>query len=247
MSDRTTEKMLKNLQDATKTADLDLDSVPWMSRPGFETAKREAKDSLPGLLAEYCARIFENAILLFPIGRDDQKSRHFAEISGEAGGTFTADAQGIYEMLAQRVEPTLGQRREFTAQQFVTLNDAIDDLTRSAPVATQNLTLPPAALKTVDAAPTFEALVSLIRDLVEGVHGKALVKLYVTKVVCDQALKEEFDAKTLAAVVLNTTVETREALGAGVRSALVDVEGAAEIDKAFAITIFKEASKLKKA
>ena len=240
MSEKTTTAMLKALKDATEDAALDLDSVPWVSRGGFEVAKREAKDALPRLRSEYSDRIFSNAIFFYPVG-NEEKCQQFAAVASQVGGTFTVDAQAVYQILAQKVEPTLGQRREFAVQQFTVMNDGIDDIMRAAP-GQVDVTVPTSALKNLDAVPTFEALVAFIRNMVESERGKALVKLDVVRSVTDQAVSARFDAKTLAVVVLNTDEETRSALASGNRAAVVDVDSTEEITKAFAIKVFKEAS-----
>jgi hypothetical protein len=240
MSDRTTDKLWKALDEATRDANIDLDTVPWQSRPGFQSAKYEAAAALPKVRAEYAERIFSNTIYFFPVGATE-KAAQFAKVANVEGGTFSADAKQVYVDLALRVERTLGQRREFGAQQLTTLNDAIDDVVRSTH-STRSMSVPTSALQSLDALPTFEAVVDHCRTLVEAAHGKDLLRLYLNSHIVDQAVAAKFNAKTLAVVVLNADESTRNELAGSSRSTVVDVDAAAEIDKAFSITIFKEAS-----
>lgn len=244
MSDRTTDKVLKELLANLKTAKTELDSLPWQVRPGFGTAKAEAILNVPKLRNEYRDFMLANTIFLFPVGTAEE-SKKFAEVSSKEGGAVTVDSNEVYDILADIIEPSLGGRREFTVHQFMLMNDSIEDLSKNT---TERLTVPQTAMNNLTAMANRQELVDFVKRLVVESHGTKLSRLYMGEKIVDQAIERGFQGKVLVVVALNADATARTEIVAQAkvsRSVEVDLTGK-EITKGFAIDTFKQAQRAEK-
>lgn len=244
MSERTTDKVLKDLLDNMKTAKTELDSLPWQVRPGFGTAKADAIANIPRLRNEYRDQMLANTIFLFPVGTTEE-AKKFAEVSSKEGGAVTVDSDEVYQILADAIEPSIGGRREFTVHQFMLMNDTIEDLSKNYP---KRLTVPQTALGQLSALANRQELVDFVKHLVVGSHGTQLSRHLMGEKIVDQAIERGFQGKVLVVVALNADKATRSEIVAQAkvsRSIEVDLTGK-EISKAFAIDTFKQAQRAEK-
>jgi hypothetical protein len=245
MSERTTDKILKDLLTATKTAATQLDSLPWQVRPGFGMAKANALAEIPLLRREYRDQMLQNTIFLFPVGAPEATAK-FAEVSSKEGSTVTVDSDEIYGILADRVEGTLGKNREFGVHQFTVMNDAIDDFSKESPVPLKVSTL---VLTGIESTNTHEELVNFIKRLITGTNGNALSMHCMGEQIVNQAIEKGFQNKVLVVVTLNADKATQADIAAQAktsRSLEVTVPELDKITKAFAIDTFKQAQKVEK-
>lgn len=227
---RTLDVVLTEYTRAEELAKKDLDSVPVTSRPGWGIAIRQAKDKLPSLRAEYLTRILKNSVGFFVDG-DDAKALKFSEIAAK-NGAFVVDAAAIFNALADKVQASIGGRKEFSVTQISLLDSALKDLLTSAGYDGRLERVTMASLQVVS---TRERLVSYIRELVVNSNGFTASVIAAQSALLAQALKDKFDGKVLVVVVRNASSVDRAGLaGLFTRTAKVDVDAVDEIDERFA-------------
>jgi hypothetical protein len=237
---RTITMVLAELQAAMETSKLDLDTKSPAVRAGFGMMKTEAEVSIPRLRNEYRDLLLSNVVLIFTTG---EGCRKFAEIAAREGSTMTFDATEVFDRIADRILPTVGIHREFTTQQFASMNDAIEDFSKGSSTPLTVTTNHMGPLVVVQDEPAISRHVQL---LCSSARGNALVKHFFGEKIVDQGLAAKTSGKTLAIVVLNASDGVREdlaALATSVRVHTVDLNDAEEINKAFVVGVFKEASK----
>jgi len=96
-------------------------------RPSLSIAKREAEDRLRAAVKVYAAYVENNSVAIFVTG-DPECIKSFTGIARDLAGVIRFDADELYEILTERVEPSIGPSREFGVTQLRLLIHAVDDM-----------------------------------------------------------------------------------------------------------------------
>lgn len=239
MSNRPLDIIIDDIASAQKTADVDLDSLPIRLRPSHEIAAREAKDSLPDLRAEYQDRLLATATA-FIVSGPASSQEQFADLVETNSGAVVISVKQLHAELAAKIFPSIGHTREFTVDHIAMLNDMIWKLRHKLGVVRDprfpNIT-------SLEGVKSEAELTDYIKRLMgPDMGGLDLNTLYIADALTAVALAKRFVGKTLPVVIINGDAADNEAIKAKFAfSTDVDLNGVAEIDRTFAIQVFKEA------
>jgi len=228
MNPRTLSDILLDYQKATKLAAKDLDSVPEIVRPAHAVAIRGAKDSLPRLRHEYFERIMKNAYGFFVTG-DEEKGEQFAKIAADSGA-IVIDGDAIFKDVANRIQPTIGGRREFSVTQESHLNEALRELVEATGHEGK---MNRVSIKELRVIATKEALVEYVRELITRYNATTPVQFRMQADITAQALLKNFAGKNLV-VVIRGSVTNAPAATFFKRVTKVDVDSVDEVNEKFA-------------
>lgn len=228
MTPRTLSDILTDYQKATKQAAKDLDAVPEATRPAHAVAIRAAKDALPRLRSEYFQRIMKNAYGFIVTG-DEEKSKQFTQIAAESGA-IVIDGDALYNDLANRIQPTIGGRREFSVTQEGHLNEILRELVEATGHEGK---LNRVSIKELRVIPTKERLVEYVRELVMRYNGTLPAQFRMQADITAQALLKGFAGKNLVVVIQGSSVNA-PAANFFKRVTRVDVDAVDEVNEKFA-------------
>ena len=99
MTPAETIKELKRLQ---KIAEVDLENVPLIVRPGMDGAKRQAQEQIEDLQKEYKQTI-KNAAIVVILHGDAKKQAAFADLASHLAETVTLDCHALYDNMAKEL------------------------------------------------------------------------------------------------------------------------------------------------
>jgi len=237
IANRSLESILKDLSDAKKVSETELDTIPLAGRPGMQMAIRQAKADIPKLLEVYQQRVYTVMSVYFPFG-DPAKCLAFADLAAKEGGAVKVDADRVYREIATKyVELTLGRTREFGTTQLLKVAEGLREVLAAA--GYPNATFQQPKLKDVRAVPTVDHTVAYVREICENSFGTELTLVFIKKDLTDLAFATQFAGKVFRAVILNASDAERANLaGAFRRVTPVDVDSAEAIDEAFVAATF---------
>jgi len=227
---RTVETILRDYQAAEAVSKRNMDTVPLKTRSGHEAAIKRAKLELPKLRVEYLTAISKKAYGFFVSG-DKDKAEKFVKIAAE-NGAFVVNAATIYEVLADKIQFSIGGRKEFSVTQVGILERELRDL-----VVSTGYTGPlgKVAISSLRVVSNREQLVSYVRDLVMKSNGNMPAAVHAQSEIIRQALAQEFNKQRLVVVVTGATNLDRQALtGLFTKISLVDVDSVDEVTERFA-------------
>lgn len=237
-----TEELVSTIKLLEETASMDLSLVPGNTRNGFQMAIVDAKTQLAPLKQEYRNRMFSNSVGFVVTG---PKADEYAEVAKKtAPSLFKLEADQLYASMAKQIEPTIGQSREFTAQQMAGLISLLRETALEAG-ASPHMQVPLFNESvTVNDTTELEAHVS---GLVRDIAGPTLSALFLGKQLVDQAIASSFAGSVLGAVVVNRSQDDQEQELSQIFATRIDVptDEDTEITEEFVIKTFESAKKTK--
>ena len=207
MSHVNPEQLMQQYAKFHKVASEDLTGWDWRTLPGKQMQQREAQDALPAILSQYSAYVAKAAIPIFIQGAPDT-SRQFAEVAEAEADTITLPVDGLYREIAAQVEPSMGDRRNFTASQLVGFVHALTDHAKSLDFSGQ--TQPP-TFDTVH-CPTTDDVVAVVRSLTRTTMGDELNVRYLQAAVIRAALEKRYTKAVVPVVLVGATEDEIQTL-----------------------------------
>jgi hypothetical protein len=190
--------LLKELVATKKRAGTDLEAVPYQTRASMTSMVQNAKEKLGSLEKDYFSRVRSNTLGMFLFG-DAPRVVQFAEIAGAEAGVYLVQGDALYQRLADKIEPSLGNTREFGTTQLGFLIDELKLIQRKE-LGITRMQLP--SLREAKAVKDRIELVAYIRKLVQGAVGDDLLRMSIDKRVNQLALDSEFTGKLLPVAVV---------------------------------------------
>jgi hypothetical protein len=233
---------LKQFQEAQRLAAIDLDGYPRQVRPGLESQKRQAADSLEVLKTQYAAALREAA---WGVAVSGPGSSSFATHSQEEVSALVVQADCLYRRLADRISGTMGSRGEFGVTQYGTLMQELrliaDELGLSSMPA-------PKWTEPVNVN-GYEGLLLHVRNMVHSAVGSQLEALFISLEMTRQGLAAQVD-RSVVPVILTGIPEGEEvallnAIFVGGRSTVVKTT--TEVTAEYVTEVFTNVKKSLKA
>lgn len=225
-------EILSDIEAASEIANRDLFDISPRLHAGHQMAVREAKERVGTLTNEYAQALLSNTAGLFTAG-DPVKCAEFAKLAAEECGTLTVDVGEMYLEIARAIEPTLGQRREFSFTQLEivmrSLFDVANRLKLKGSMAVPRL---PESL----VVETLADVAECVKKLVTEANGHALMVEYSKNAMVERGLAAKFDGKVTRVVILNVGEAEANALKDSFRSRrIVTITPETVVDASFAI------------
>jgi hypothetical protein len=228
------------IENAAAVANKRLEDLPSSVQGGWATAIAEAKTKLKTLKGEYKSALLRNGVAILLEG-DALKISEFVKLVRDEGEGLAVDAGALYRRLAEGVEPTFSDSRQWGVQQTYKLTLELKDVMEGIGLTE----LPMVDRKVMPVLPTTEDVANHIRTIVREVAGDELNRLYIE----EMALKEAFEIRytgTLAPVlILNANADEAANLAKSFTQGTtrVTLKEEDEINKKFLYNAFKEANK----
>lgn len=227
---RTTKTILEDYKRVELISKRDLNMVDPRTRPGHEAAMRKARLDLPKMRIEYLSAISKKSFGFFVSG-DAEKAQKFATIAAESGA-FTVNAAAIFDVLADRIQPSIGGRKEFSVTQVGLLDQGLRELVQKTGYSG---TLNRVDIKSIRVVSNREQLVAYIRELVMRTNGTTPSAVFAQGEIIRQALAQDFTGQRMVVTVLNATNLDRTALsGLFTKTAMIDVDSVEAVNERFA-------------
>lgn len=230
--------LLKQLNDTEADAILDLTQWDWRTRAGMEMRKSMAKQSLPSLKKQYVTELGKRAVRLFITGPQDKADQLIKMLNEE--GASTVKLVSVYTYIAARIEPTLTNGGTFGSGPFLRLLEVLQGiafpfgLVPNAPIQEpKNI-----------ATPTFEALVSLVKDTVRAAYGDTLNRFYLLEQFSNAAIEKRFTKKLVVAAFTDLseseTKELSSTLFVGQPTFSLDIGEDDIVDRSLLLSVYKK-------
>lgn len=232
-------EIVKTIKETEKLANTEIETVPPAGRPGIQMAIKQAKVSLPRLFNQYADALFAKSLILYPVG-DKDKQVLFAQLANKVGKTITCDGDALYEYLTDRVEPSMGNRRQFTVNQLLAVDHALKGICTDL-----NLNIPQMpTLKGLPDITDHSGLVQYVKHLVILSNGYDVTIPYLRDLIYKSAYSSDFSNKVLTVVMLNTIGTDQSKLSSlFIKSVVVNLNQ--EVTEEFVTKTIKDAFKTK--
>jgi len=202
----TTRQLLASIVDTRARASIELESIPARTRASVTTMVREAQEELKKMLAQYTQQVRGSSLGILLFG-DQSRIEKFLEISQKEAGVLHVKADGLYQLLAERVFRSVGPSGEFGSAQIGMLKEVLGK-------TLQELGLPesrPDIVTDVVCVHDVEETTAHIRFLLRNAN---LMTPYMNKSIADAALAANFSSKTLPVAVTGLTQEEAGSMAA---------------------------------
>lgn len=241
MSDQL-QTLLNEIKFCKERINMSPDDYPIRLKSAYTIAAREARDRIAKLLEEYTMAVQRNSITVAVVGSTEYTAK-FEELARNVGVSLVADVSAFYKKIAEKIEPSIGQGREWTPNQHslaiqYALHEGIDlgmkEAEYDGTVAFRN-----------SIVRNFADTVEATRDTVRSGLKDVLVNLFVRKMLRDQAVDNNLAPESEIGVLL-TGLRTQDEAQALLQSwpsrassvvALTDVPTENQVKDAFEATL----------
>lgn len=233
------EKLDTKMADLSATANKKLDEIPASVQGAWSSAIRSAKDELQGVRAEYRQVLLSNAVAIL-VGGDSAKVTEFVALAKEEGG-IVVDATALYERLAEGIEQTLSDQRQWGIHQSHMLHKLLQEV-----MTELNLTELPMPARTPDVVvPTLQDVVDHVRHLIVDGVGNELNALYLEEETAKRAFEIRYIGSTAPVILVNAQANEAAALAKsfGKGEASVTINSDDEINKDYLAKTLKRIRK----
>lgn len=180
-------KLVQQLKVVQKRADTNLEEIPWQTRSAWAAAKADAQEAAAKLREQYFRRVRANTVGMFVFG-DPERVARFCSLADDMAGVQQVNAGSIYQRLAQRIEGSLGQGREFGPTQLQGLIEGLKNINHEMGVRVMQMP----GLREIVAPQNTAELISYIRRLVQSAVGDDLLRMFVDQKINEAAVNTEF-------------------------------------------------------
>lgn len=236
----TLENLLKEIETMKVLANQDPANFNPRSRPGLEMQVRQSKDTLASLKEQYSKELLDNSIGIFVSGTSESVQK-FSVVAEKEGNTLTLDANELYEKLANEIEPSIGNSREFTSNQAMFLLGSLKGISKELGVTEMQAP----KLHEIRVVRTHQDLVSYVRTVLREAAGDELNKLYLSNALTKKALKICYSGSVVPVVIVNAQQDEVNPLSKlfqkGAFNIPIDLE--ATIDKEYVLKTFQQTKK----
>lgn len=190
-------QLVKDLAETQVLAKTDLEAVPWQTRNSITSMVKDAQERVTKLRDEYQRQLRSNTLGLFLFGEPERVAR-FMEIAAEEAGVNLIQGDKLYQDLADKVEPTLGDSREFGPTQLQGLHLGLNELMKAQDI--RRMPLP--RLQELTAVQDRIELVQHIRKLVRDALGDDLLRLVIDRRINELAVEQQFAGKVFPVAIV---------------------------------------------
>jgi hypothetical protein len=207
---RTLQEISKDLAEATASATMELDAVPYKNRAAAQTVIIQATEKLPKLLEEIKEVVVPNRLVgLFATG--DTESTVRTALFLESNGGVVVDASKIYDDIADLIEPSYSKERIFCTTQYSLLIQGVRALASEL------------GYLEVESPPFKETICKTREDTINHVRttlrecgvGDMANRDMLSKQIIDTIVRDSVDSKQIPVLIVETSsVEERNAIAA---------------------------------
>lgn len=199
------ETLLSKIEENERIAAIQLETIPWQTRPGVEGAKNMAGDNLIDLKKSYKEEVKKVSLCVFLEGDAQDK---FASIADGELDCFSIDASRLYDRIAEKAYVLVDGRGMFSITNLVDLVDIIKDVTDGCGIKS----MPMLDFPGEPFVQNVEALRDIIRDSIRKVVGDELNLHYIEHYLSEEALKTGYNADVCCLLVKRATKEEQVGL-----------------------------------
>lgn len=234
------EEIVAQYKANAEVASKDINSLPYNTRASHQNAIQGAKDSMVVLRKEYDDLLFSNAYGVVLRG-DAGKVEEFKNATVGIGG-LVYDFDSVYEMIASRIEPTLGFRREFGVNQGFMMSEKLSQILENNGI---EFGVKDPNITTFRVVPTYQDVVNCVREVLTHTYGEVLTYLLVRANLLTRALVLGHTKKALAVAFTGGNTDSVMAIAPLFKNiAVLDVTDAT-IDQTYAISTYNKLNKKK--
>lgn len=205
-TDQELESLLSDWALARKVASIDLETIPYHSKPGFAVAAEQAKQKLNVLSEKVFSHLVPNNVCAVFLEGDTASLGKAETVDG--GVLFRADK--LYSDMANGIEYAIDSRRRLMVDNWLTLTDLLEDAHRDLlPDEFVDYNLPEYEDVHV---PTTKSLVAHIRKVVRQAVGDKLTLAALKRAIIQQAVANKLTTVPVVVIVVGATKEEQETL-----------------------------------
>lgn len=225
-------EILTKIQQTRIMAERDVENVPAQTRTGIITAVNEAKEDLRKLKVTYGNEFFKNVRGVFVTG-DKQKALEFAKLPEKEGESITVDVEALYTRIAKEVESSLGNstHRALKSEHVNIMVSVLREIGQELNL----IDMPMLRIKSYDSLPTYQDVVSFVRDTIRATVGDDLNKDYFVQKTVAKAIDTGYCKPTTNLVLVNASPDEVDSLGSFLTAGVsyVTVESDAKVTPAY--------------
>lgn len=235
--------ILNELDEVQKTIDVEpnLDSPTYYrARSAWQNNIAEAKIRKAALLSELQKELLANGVAIFLIGPAGHVEE-FKRIANEESSVLNIAADGLYQRLAQRIEPALGAKRTFSANENMMLISALREV--GIDLKLESLSQP--QLMDVAHPENFDALVDLVRSLVRGSATDELNRVYIEDAVGKEGYAVRYKGTVVPVILTGATAEEIPTLSVSFKRSAntINIDQEVTVDKTYVLDQFQDIMK----
>jgi hypothetical protein len=222
----------------------DILSGPRETYAGREGRQRNAKERMKALKEQYIEELRSSAAFIVVLGSEKDK---FSEVAKNEFKCFTADPEGFYKDLANRLPKELYSNKTPTANLFDIMGRHLEDKASEMQiVGYPMLIMKPEYRRALSSKEDF---VGLIKEAINEQVGSEIAGLHVVRNIADEAIENGHSSKITPIVLCtddqNLALDFRNTLGRiGARTFFVVAgKGAKNIRSAEGAFVIKEVEK----
>lgn len=200
------EKALSDYNANVALANLNLDEVPTKVRAGKEGQKRQAQANLETMEKAYGEQLRKVTFGLAVMGPGADK--FIKEFVAEADTSLVVNGAEIYQRIADRVAPAMGNTKEFGVSHYGIVITELRTIANELNI----LSMPSPKWSEPVSVATTDGLLNHVRSMVDSSAGVELTSLYLRRQISNAGLKAGSDAPTVPVLVTGLDPQTAEEL-----------------------------------
>lgn len=195
-------EILKELKRLQKIADVDLENVPPIVRPGVEGAKREALEQIDEAKNKYKKSIRDAAIVVILHG-DSQKQVAFADLASHLAETVTLDCHALYDNMAKELYVLADAKGAFPPSLMTDVVSALRTQVKGCGIRS----IPGFDLGDKTEFKSEQELSEALRAAIRASSDDEVNKMVLEARLGDKALENAYAGAAIGVCLLNATVE----------------------------------------
>lgn len=233
------EKLSKELEIVTATANRDIEAMHFSVRPTWAVAIQNAKDRLVVLKALHKEALLQNGVAIFVEGDKEKVSQVISQMS--ANGGITVDASELYTRLANEIEPTLSDARTWGVAQTHKLHLGLQEVMSELGLSE----MPMPARDSMPVVKDPAATAAHVKEVIHGAMGSSLNALYVEAQAAKTAFEIRYIGVTAPVLIYNAAQDEEGDLGKSFAKGSVKapVSATDEVNEEFLGKLMKDVSK----
>ena len=181
-------QLLKEINETTKIANLELLECDPQTRPGMEMMRNQARNYLNELNFNY-QKTFMNTLSKVFVSASKEKLFQFKEQMSKEIASF--HVKSMYEEIAELVQPTLSSDKIFSSSAYLRLIEILGTYSRMHGVYPHTNPVEPHGFS----VNSFQELIDVVRNVTRSSFGDLLHKSYIYNMLLSEALKTKFDGE----------------------------------------------------
>lgn len=189
--------LIKEIETATKTANMVLDEMPWQTRAGMGIAIGEAKEKVIKLTKQYEDTLKDNLVGVFPMGPKEVVDE-FIKAPQEFAGSITVAINKMYYNMAETIYPTLVRDRILGGDQYPLIVSELRTIMSKLNIQVMNMPKP-----VFPQEPNYDIqqLATSLKGYLESALDVDLNKMYLMKEIIDTAIAKKYTQNVVSVIV----------------------------------------------